>query len=178
MKSLLFTLLLVVSFSVKAQNNAFKINPLGFANNGFELSFESHEPNSSHSSELLIAYASSKSNDGGSNLNVYMMELRYKFYVAATPSTFKGIYIAPVGSYGEARRKSSNRNYANEKANIAALGVLLGYQWKITIAQHNAILIDTHLGFSYYFTKSTPTLNDENSKGVKGRYGISVGYAF
>ena len=176
MKNIIYLFLITFCFKMSAQNHAFKVNPIAFAFKGFELSYENNT-GKNNSFELIYSHISSDMDDNNGDLKSNVFEARYKFFFKKDRTTFEGLYLAPNGTYGSAKRTRTDTN-ENEKVNIAGIGFLLGQQWIFQGAKTNGLILDLNLGLSNYFSNATPNLNDDAVKGLKFRAGVSVGYAF
>ncbi len=164
-------LFVFISASSVAQNHAFKINPIGFFNNGFEASYENYIGNNS-SFEIVVATAILNRYQANSQINILGFEGRYKFYMQKKDA-FRGIYVAPVGTLIRTSEDVSKRY------TILGIGALAGYQFMLGEKnQKSGFIFDINLGASNYFSSASTNPNIENIKGFQPRYGASFGYAF
>jgi hypothetical protein len=176
MKNIIYLFLITFCFKMSAQNHAFKVNPIAFAFKGFELSYE-NKAGKNNSFELIYGYIPFDMEDNKGDLKSSIVEARYKFFFKKDRTSFEGLYLAPNGTYGSAKRTRIDTN-EKEKVNIAGIGFLLGRQWIFQGDKTNGFILDLNLGLSNYFSNATPNLNDDDVKGIKFRAGVSVGYAF
>ena len=169
MKKILF-LFLFVTMSLVAQNHAFKINPSGFFNNGFEASYENYIGQNS-SIEFVFGTATFE-NNSNKQVSVSGGELRYKLYTNQK-NTFKGLYISPAVTVLVPSESTSKRYL------LVGAGCLAGYQFMLgSKNQQSGFIFDVNLGLSYYISGNDPNRNLSNLKGFQPRYGLSFGYAF
>ncbi len=173
MKQIILILIAIFSSNLKAQNHAFKANPLSLVFDGIEISYEMMNENKS-STELVFAYISSNKND--QKLTAYGAELRYKFLLSKDLKSFEGYYLAPIGSIISGKVALNNYSSPNDLS-VYGIGVLGGYQFIFQNEKEKGFVIDLHVGFVNNFVKST-TLDVSDIKGLKPRIGISLGYAF
>ena len=167
------TFLILLLFSIKslAQNHAFKVNPIGFVNRGFEVSYENYLGNN-NSFEIVVGTAILDRYQQNNQVNVLGFEARYKIYLQKKDA-FKGIYLAPAGTIF---RTSED---LNKRYNILGVGALAGYQFMLGEKnQKSGFIFDLYIGASNYFTSANTNQNVENISGFQPRYGASFGYAF
>lgn len=172
MKKFIFLFVIVCSSSFYGQEHAFKINPVGFTLKGFEASYETAVENN-NSFEIVFAYSQFDVNDNKDDFKSMGLEIKYKFFFKKDRTTFEGYYIAPVGTYATADRKSTS-----ERVNLVGFGAITGYQWIFQNKKNKGFLLDLNLGLSNYFVNAPRTLNTDDVEGIKPRVGISLGYAF
>ena len=164
-------LMLFLSFKVSAQNHAFKINPIGFFNNGIEGSYENYLGNNK-SIELVVGVATLNRYGNSNQVNILGFEGRYKIFLQKKDA-FKGIYLAPAGTLIRTSEDNSKRY------TILGVGALLGYQFMLgEKKQKSGFIFDINLGASNYFSSANTNPNVNNISGFQPRYGASLGYVF
>ncbi len=168
-KILLF--FIFISLNCVAQNHAFKVNPIGFFNKGFEASYENYIENNC-SIEIVVATAILNRYESNGQVNILGFEGKYKIYMQKKDA-FKGIYAAPVGTL---IRTSEN---LSRRYTILGIGAIAGYQFMLGKPnQKSGFIFDINIGASNYFSSASTNRNIENIKGFQPRYGASFGYAF
>ena len=164
-------LLMLLSLKFVAQNHAFKINPIGFFNNGIEGSYENYIGNN-QSIEIVVGLATLNRFGNNNDVNILGIEARYKFFLNKK-DTFKGLYLTPVGTLIRTSEDNSKRY------TILGLGGLVGYQFMLGQKnQTSGFIFDLNLGLSNYFSSANSNPNVNNISGLQTRFGASLGYAF
>ncbi len=173
-KSNFVILFIVLGFlGVNAQQNVFKINPLGLVLGAAELSFERALSNKG-SVELSLAYSRSDVgfSTGEEKATGYGVEGKYKFYLSASKDAPRGLYVAPVVTYA-----SSNveRGILEGKVSYVAGGGILGYQW--VFGSDSGFSIDLNGGAQYVSASFSGDILSADD-GVVPRLGVGFGYAW
>lgn len=166
----------IFSLSANCQNNAFKINPIAFFYNGFEISYERKSQKKS-SVELIISHTKTRQKNLEGDLIMNAFELKYKFLLSEKTESIEGWYIAPTGSLSRGKVKFDLQNKNPNDIVVNSIGAIGGYQFLFKNKKSNGFLLDLYFGANNNFVKSL-NLDISEIKGLKLRYGISVGYGF
>ena len=154
-KTILFLIFTSFIFTIKAQNNIIKANPLGFAfgiaNIGVEFAGKGNQ-----STTISALYYSKDEIKGGG------IGLEQRFYFA-TNQSLKGFHAGPSIGYF----KLSETDHYDDSYNVFAVGVEIGHQWFLG----NHFTADIFSGASFLVADTT---QEEFSVGV----GFSLGYAW
>ena len=163
------------SWALFAQNNAIKVNSVGFFNSGLELSYDRYLRNNT-SAEIVFASSKIDATLAENETNLIGIEGRYKFYLQKN-NGLQGVYVAPAISL----LYSNQDSYAGLQSNLLFVGAggLVGYQFMFGQKhQTSGFIFDVNLGFSHYFINNSKYTNLHKISGFQPRYGISIGYAF
>ena len=168
-------ILILFSCAFFAQNNAVKVNSVGFFNSGLELSYDRFLRNNT-SVEIVFASSKIDSTVDENETNLIGIEGRYKFYLQKN-NGLQGVYVAPAASL----LYSNHDSYEGLQSNLLFAGAagLVGYQFMFGKKhQTSGFIFDVNLGFSHYFIDNSQYTNLHKISGFQPRYGISIGYAF
>lgn len=173
-----FAVILVffVNTFIFSQEHAFKINTLALAFDGFEASYETLITKN-NSLELIGTFAKVEINNSDQKLNTYGGEIKYKFFLSPSVTTFRKLYVAPSLSYATGSGKETNAPLLY-KISYFSIGTFIGYQWVLNKNTPNGFLIDASIGAASYSLMETKNIYKENVEGLKPRFTLSLGYTF
>lgn len=175
-KFLFSIIVFVFSLNAISQNNAFKVNTVSLFYEGFEISYERKSQEKS-SVELVISHLNTRQKNLEGDLIMNAFELRYKFLLSEKTESIEGWYIAPTGSLSRGKVKFDLQNKNPNDIVVNSIGVIGGYQFIFENKKSNGFLVDLYFGALNNFAKSQ-NLDISDIKGIKLRFGISIGYGF
>lgn len=168
MKKLILSLVFVAfAFSINAQSNVIKTNPLGLAFGNFNATYE--RVFGTTSSLLLKGQYMYKLL--GTNVNLAGAGIGYRYYFThAKKPVPAGFYINPFASIAF----GSVTNDLDEKysASYMGFGAELGYQW----VWDSGFVLDLGIGPMYTIAKGESS--EDELKGIIPSATLAIGYAF
>ena len=169
MKKLIFSLAFaVLAFSLNAQSNVIKTNPLALAFGSFNATYERVV---SPSSSILIR-GQYMFKLLGKDVSLGGFGLGYRYYIThAKKPVPGGFYITPQGSYSFGSVKDEDDTKTG--ASTFGLGAELGYQW----AWESGFVLDLGIGPMYHFLSGTGDADGKTS-GIFPSATLAIGYSF
>jgi len=169
MKKLIISLALIaLAFSVHAQSNVIKTNPLGLAFGNFNATYERVL---NESSSVLIR-GQYMYKIFGVKVNLGGVGLGYRYYIThAKKPVPSGFYVNPQAAFSFGSLDDVN----GEKVSVTTLGIgaELGYQW----AWESGFVLDLGIGPMYTFVMGGDN-NIDISSGFLPSATLAIGYAF
>ncbi|WP_420601028.1 DUF3575 domain-containing protein [Flagellimonas sp.] len=160
---LMAIVLFVTGFTVKAQENVIKANPLALLFGTMEIGYE-RVINQKQSFQVDLGYTSFTS--GNLKYTGFGIGAQYRFYVQADKNAPEGWFLAPVANYS-----SSSAN--DFKTTVLVAGGVGGYQWN-----WDPITLDLYGGPAFFNVKSDDSAFNYGFDGLGMRLGFSLGFAF
>lgn len=168
MKKLILSLVFVaLAFSISAQSNVIKTNPLGLAFGNFNATYERVLGTSS--SVLIRGQYMYKLL--GTDVSLAGFGLGYRYYITHTKKPVPGgFYINPqiAFSYGSV----TDDDDIKYDARSIGIGAEIGYQW----VWASGFVLD--LGIGPMYSKVTGTDDNEGFNGTLPSFTLAIGYAF
>ena len=165
-------ILLVLSlayFSVGAQQNSIKLNPIGIIGGS---ALGSYEMALGKTTSLSIGMNYLNYKVDGDDYKSIGGEIQYRFYFK---ELLKGLYLAPVVSFSDGKHTTASK----DKIKFTALGAggVFGYQW----IWESGFTLDVNVGMDYrnFNYKGAKDLSmDLESDMISAIFGIGIGYSF
>jgi hypothetical protein len=169
MKKLILSLAFVAfAFSLSAQSNVIKTNPLALAFGSFNATFERVV---SPSSSILIS-GQYMFRLFGEEVNLGGLGLGYRyFFTHAKKPVPAGFYVTPQGAFSFGKVK--NEDGTSTGANSFGIGAEIGYQW----VWESGFVLDLGIGPMYRFLSGTGEV-EGNTTGIWPSATLAIGYAF
>ena len=169
MKKLILSFVFVAfAFSMNAQSNVIKTNPLALAFGSFNATFERVLNTSSSvliSGQYMFKVLGEEVNLGGLGIGY-----RYYFTHAKKPVP-GGFYVTPQGTFSFGNVK--NEDGTSTGANSFGIGAEIGYQW----VWESGFVLDLGIGPMYRFLSGTGEA-EGNTSGIWPSATLAIGYAF
>lgn len=162
-KYIVAIVLIAVGFTVRAQENVIKVNPLALLFGSLEMGYE-RVLSENQSFQVDLGYATFSSGD--LDYTGFGIGAQYRFYVQAAKNAPEGWFLAPVASYS-----SSSAN--DFKTTVFVAGGVGGYQWN-----WNPITLDIYGGPAFFNVESDDTAFDFGFDGLGIKLGLSLGFSF
>ena len=168
MKKLILSLVFVaLAFSMSAQNNVIKTNPLGMAIGYFNATYERVLGTSS--SVLISGQYTYKLL--GTEVSFAGFGLGYRYYITHTKKPVPGgFYINPQVAFSFGSVTDDDDNKYDAKS--VGFGAEIGYQW----VWASGFVLD--LGIGPMYSNVTGGNGEEGIKGIMPSATVAIGYAF